>query len=310
MNVHTLNRNKHESFLADHRKDPYTKELLKTGDRIVICANCKTAYLESSWNAKGHCFAIPKNCESSSTLRAVPNERSINNLDGINLAQPRKRSSPLGWIASILLIVVLIAYYHTYVNDQERIKDLRNDLKSAQADNVTLGSANARLLSENAALAADAEELGGILSNVEIEVGFPSDMSQSDSFDDDWKLFFSVYKPITLNSLKVCSENNGKIKLQVYNLGNELVAETVDYYLYKGEKEWHRLTTDLSLAAGNYYMTFEGDTDLKYDGAGKPKYPYAVQGIVEITGSDSQSNRFNTAYYQYFYDWRISLQPI
>lgn len=48
---------RHQDFLKQQRKDPIIKELLKPGDRIVLCAHCGLAFLEGSWEAvKGRRF--------------------------------------------------------------------------------------------------------------------------------------------------------------------------------------------------------------------------------------------------------------
>lgn len=59
-NVHQLDRNRHSDFLAEQRQDPITKELLKDGDRIVVCGSCKGAFLEDSWRFQEsrHCGQV------------------------------------------------------------------------------------------------------------------------------------------------------------------------------------------------------------------------------------------------------------
>lgn len=64
---HQLDINRHTRFLAEGRQDPITKETLKAGDHIAICAGCKTAYLVNSWNYHGGCV-----CGTTETLGHVP----------------------------------------------------------------------------------------------------------------------------------------------------------------------------------------------------------------------------------------------
>jgi len=69
LHVHQLDIKRHAKFLAEDRQDPITKEPLKAGDEIVICANCNTAYLRDSWNFinSGKCV-----CGGTNTLNYVP----------------------------------------------------------------------------------------------------------------------------------------------------------------------------------------------------------------------------------------------
>lgn len=45
----TIDRRKHESFLADQRTDPISKDLIQAGDQVVICEKCKTVFLKEVW---------------------------------------------------------------------------------------------------------------------------------------------------------------------------------------------------------------------------------------------------------------------
>jgi hypothetical protein len=55
LNVIVLDAARHQVFLKQQRRDPVTKELLRPGDRIVLCAgpHCGVAFLEESWRAIG-----------------------------------------------------------------------------------------------------------------------------------------------------------------------------------------------------------------------------------------------------------------
>jgi len=66
--VTTLDASRHRAFLKQQRKDPVTKELLKPGDRIVLCAGpgCGVAFLEESWRAIGE-----RHGEHTGTLRDI-----------------------------------------------------------------------------------------------------------------------------------------------------------------------------------------------------------------------------------------------
>ena len=65
--IHEVNERKHQVFLNEGRRDPFTKQKIKAGDRIVFCAKCKSAFLHSSWKAmKG------KHCRQTETLIEFP----------------------------------------------------------------------------------------------------------------------------------------------------------------------------------------------------------------------------------------------
>lgn len=54
---HKLSHEKYSNFLAEGRHDPIIKEPFKSGDKVVICSNCKSAFLLNAWIAfdKKHC---------------------------------------------------------------------------------------------------------------------------------------------------------------------------------------------------------------------------------------------------------------
>ncbi|AXG72392.1 TIR domain protein [Kordia sp. SMS9] len=68
-NVITINRNKHEAFLADQRKDPVSKELIGVGDEVVVCKKCRMVFLKDIWTL--HFLNI--HCNQSETLTELPN---------------------------------------------------------------------------------------------------------------------------------------------------------------------------------------------------------------------------------------------
>lgn len=61
-----LDAQRHATFLAEQRKDPITKEPLRAGTEIVICANDKIAFIADNW--PGECPI----CHNSNTLAYVP----------------------------------------------------------------------------------------------------------------------------------------------------------------------------------------------------------------------------------------------
>jgi hypothetical protein len=67
MTIHTLEKEKHNDFLAQNRIDPITGDLLKENDKIVICASCKSAFLVDSWGYMDY-----KHCNQKVTLKEIP----------------------------------------------------------------------------------------------------------------------------------------------------------------------------------------------------------------------------------------------
>lgn len=67
VHIHEVNENRQEKFLSEGRKDPFTKDKLKAGDRIVFCAGCKSAFLHSSWEAMRG-----RHCNQTETLAEFP----------------------------------------------------------------------------------------------------------------------------------------------------------------------------------------------------------------------------------------------
>ncbi|WP_338790720.1 hypothetical protein [Bernardetia sp. MNP-M8] len=54
-------------ILQESRQDPITGDLIKEGDKVVICASCKSAFLEGSWKYLGE-----KHCNQTETLSQIP----------------------------------------------------------------------------------------------------------------------------------------------------------------------------------------------------------------------------------------------
>jgi hypothetical protein len=47
--VLVLDASRDQEFLKQQRRDPVIKELLKAGDRVVVCAHCRLVFLEDTW---------------------------------------------------------------------------------------------------------------------------------------------------------------------------------------------------------------------------------------------------------------------
>ncbi|WP_338814204.1 hypothetical protein V9L05_02160 [Bernardetia sp. Wsw4-3y2] len=69
---HLLNKRQHADFLSENRIDPITGDKIQVGDRIVICAACKSAFLEESWN-----YLRQQHCDQYGTLNKIPKREKI-----------------------------------------------------------------------------------------------------------------------------------------------------------------------------------------------------------------------------------------
>lgn len=65
--VTVIDAARHKAFLHEQRVDPVTKEPFRAGDRVVICAADRSAFLEDSWLAIGG-----RHCGQTQTLAGIP----------------------------------------------------------------------------------------------------------------------------------------------------------------------------------------------------------------------------------------------
>ncbi|WP_338790382.1 RDD family protein [Bernardetia sp. MNP-M8] len=72
MHIHQLHPEKHEKFLTQARIDPITGDTLEAGDKIVLCAECKSAFHSDSWTYLGN-----RHCNQTRTLPAIPQSTSL-----------------------------------------------------------------------------------------------------------------------------------------------------------------------------------------------------------------------------------------
>ncbi len=72
MHIHQLDPQRHEKFLTQSRIDPITGDILEAGDKIVLCAECKSAFNADSWAYLGN-----RHCNQSNTLPAIPQTTSL-----------------------------------------------------------------------------------------------------------------------------------------------------------------------------------------------------------------------------------------
>ncbi len=72
MHTHKISNQKHIHFLREERKDPITGDLILEGDEVVFCANCKSAFMKSSWE-----YINKWHCNSDKTLSKFPQSKNI-----------------------------------------------------------------------------------------------------------------------------------------------------------------------------------------------------------------------------------------
>ncbi|MBE2247269.1 MAG: M4 family metallopeptidase [Candidatus Competibacteraceae bacterium] len=108
-------------------------------------------------------------------------------------------------------------------------------------------------------------------------------------------LTFTVNKPLTLLSVWVNSGSAGNRTVTLWdNAGN--IIDTRYVYIPSGQS---RISLNFDLLPGTNYRLGGSEMNLYRNNTG-PTYPYAIAGLISITGSSAGSQ-----YYYYFYDWEI-----
>lgn len=124
-------------------------------------------------------------------------------------------------------------------------------------------------------------------------------------YDSRYKMFFYVYKPILLKSVHVAAQSTGSIKIILYDMSNKIIQES-GYIELSKPKAWQKINLNFRVNKGRYYLAFSGSIGIYYHSENLG-YPYKIEDIIEITGSDSGNNYDRQNYYQYFYEWEIAL---
>ncbi len=118
-------------------------------------------------------------------------------------------------------------------------------------------------------------------------------------------IFFDVFSPFTLETVKVYADSPGERTIQVLNGEGGSVVHTATVFLTAGEQ-----VVDLNffMEPGlQYYIKVTGDlVDLFRINDGSPDYPYTVPGIAALTGSNVSGAEED--YYYFFFDWKIREQ--
>ncbi len=207
------------------------------------------------------------------------------------------------WIVSVILGLIIISYYdnfNQYKEEANQVPELNGKINNLE---TKLNQSNLEVRS----LQNIISRVNSKINNIVFHTGLDYRNSNSSSFDKDWRLFFTTYESINLKKLYVCAKENGKIRVLLYDMNENLISQSNEFTLNRGKNHWYALDVNIPISKGSYFLTFEGNTSLKYD-SNNLKYPYIIDNIIKITGSDSKLNKNKTSYYQYFYNWEFSLK--
>ncbi|WP_291726559.1 hypothetical protein [Bernardetia sp.] len=70
--IHKLSKRKHKDFLKQQRIDPITGDTIKERHKVVVCASCKSAFLEESWQ-----YLDEEHCNQTKTLKELPTSEKL-----------------------------------------------------------------------------------------------------------------------------------------------------------------------------------------------------------------------------------------
>ena len=115
-------------------------------------------------------------------------------------------------------------------------------------------------------------------------------------------IFFDVFSPFTLESVKVYADSPGERTIQVLIGEGGSVVHSLTLFLTTGEQV---IDLGFSMEPGlQYYIKVTGDlVDLFRINDGSPDYPYELPGIAALTGSNVSGSEQD--YYYFFFDWII-----
>lgn len=303
-----INRKKHISLLADHRKDPVAKELLKVGDEVCVCAKCKTVYLKAIWiNLKnGTC------CSQKLTLSEIP-VIEYDNFSKIEKNKKKYRKSYRNRFVFFLLTSIALSvstfYWHDIYtiehsrknNLQQKINILNNNLSQ---ENIKNRMTNEQLISAKTKINNLEKNLNGI-KNITLRIG-KKKPSIKGGYDSNYLMFFNVKKAIKLKQLFVLPKNKGYTTIELYNNDNKLIDSKSVYFRRSKIKNIIHLNFELK-TPGLYYLKKKGDVNLWYDQE-DIDYRFYKNDILEITGCSNDTKNYTyQRYYQYYYDIHYSI---
>lgn len=119
-------------------------------------------------------------------------------------------------------------------------------------------------------------------------------------------LFFDVFAPFTLETVRVYANGAGNRTIQVLDGDGGSVVHEAVVFIEDGESVID-LGFELEPYEG-YYMKVTGAlVNLFRINDGSPEYPYVLPGIVQLTGSNVTDTPLD--FYYFFFDWKIRLAP-
>ncbi len=122
--------------------------------------------------------------------------------------------------------------------------------------------------------------------------------------NNDRRLYFNVLSPMILQSVTIYAGTAGSRQIEILDSAGNSVALSAAFNATVGTNV---VPLNITLPAKNNYAiklsTASATNDLYRNSAGV-SYPYTVNNLVSITGSDASSTPQN--YYYYFYDWVVA----
>lgn len=114
-------------------------------------------------------------------------------------------------------------------------------------------------------------------------------------------IFFNVYSPFILESVRVYANGAGTRNIQILDGDGGEVVHSVFVDIPDGESV---VTLNLPLEVyDGYYIKITGAlVDLFRINDGSPDYPYEIPGLVALTGSNADPSE---DFYYFFFDWKI-----
>lgn len=120
--------------------------------------------------------------------------------------------------------------------------------------------------------------------------------------NDTRGLFFDVEVPLIIESVKVYAGSPGERTIAVLKGEAGFVVASTDVFIPEGESV---VTLNFALEPqDDYFMKVSGElVDLFRINDGSPDYPYTLDDIISLTGSNVDGEELE--YYYFFFDWKV-----
>jgi hypothetical protein len=127
----------------------------------------------------------------------------------------------------------------------------------------------------------------------------------------NYAIEFDVLQPCVINEFTVYTDTLFGVRKVVVK--EQVTNVEVASALFDVQNDTARVTVNLSLQPGSYYITTDDVQNNILWGNGGPRlkrsntgvaYPYVYPNILSMTSSDQGGQ-----YYYYFYDWKVSTMP-